>query len=390
MSHSPSEPPASAPALEMPDSPLDPVHPSRPAKRRIEGYDVARALAVLGMILVNYKVVLVAQGSNACVWLTGFASLFEGRAAATFVILAGVGMSLMTARARASREPTDLGRARITLLRRALFLFVGGMLYTPLWPADILHFYGLYMTLGVLLIRASSATLFAAITALSLSFAILLFPLDYFGDWDWTTLTYQNFWTAKGLFKHLFFNGFHPVIPWAAFLLYGIWLGRQDLLDAALRRRIMLVGALVAVVVEGGSLVLVRTFGKGLSGVELELVQALLGTEIIPPMPFYLLAASGTATVVICLSVWLGERFPQALWKRALVHTGQLALTLYVAHVVIGMGAQEELGLIGQGTIFDAFWWTLGFFAVAVVASHLWRLRFKRGPVEALMRKIAG
>lgn len=62
-------------------------------KERIIGIDIARALAVIGMIIVNFKVVL---GENGLSWVKSFASAFEGKAAATFVVLAGVELWLTT------------------------------------------------------------------------------------------------------------------------------------------------------------------------------------------------------------------------------------------------------------------------------------------------------
>ena len=53
--------------------------------KRIIGIDVARALAVIGMIIVNFKVVFGDSGSN---WVKSFASVFDEKAAATFVVLA--------------------------------------------------------------------------------------------------------------------------------------------------------------------------------------------------------------------------------------------------------------------------------------------------------------
>ena len=65
---------------------------------------------------------------------------------------------------------------------------------------------------------------------------VLLATLDYEAGWDFETFTYFGFWTAAGQVRHLFFNGFHPVVPWLAFLLVGMWLGRQDLRDPEVRR----------------------------------------------------------------------------------------------------------------------------------------------------------
>ena len=68
---------------------------STESSQRQYGFDVARGLAVFGMIIVNFKIAMGAEtaGPSWMVWLVG---LLDGRAAATFVILAGVGMSLLT------------------------------------------------------------------------------------------------------------------------------------------------------------------------------------------------------------------------------------------------------------------------------------------------------
>ena len=68
-------------------------------KRRIIGYDLARALAVFGMVVVNFKIVKGAE-DNGPAWLVSLVGLLSGRAAATFVVLAGIGISLLTQKPR--------------------------------------------------------------------------------------------------------------------------------------------------------------------------------------------------------------------------------------------------------------------------------------------------
>ena len=53
---------------------------------RIVGYDLARAIALLGMIVVNYKIVMGAEESGP-LWLTGLVGLLDGRAAATLSLI---------------------------------------------------------------------------------------------------------------------------------------------------------------------------------------------------------------------------------------------------------------------------------------------------------------
>ena len=350
-------------------------------KSRILGYDVARALAVFGMVIVNYKVVMNA-GGNGPDWLVWLAGLFNGRAAAIFVILAGVGITMLSRKAVAAQDYAQIRQDRVTLLKRAAFLFVVGLLYTPLWPADILHFYGVYIAIAALLLTASNRQLWAGVMGLSGAFLLLVLLFDYEAGWDFATLTYLDFWTVRGMLRHLFFNGFHPVIPWLAFVLIGMWLGRQDVRDGRVRRRLFWGGVLTAVIAETLSLILTTLF-TGEANI-------IFTTAPMPPMPLYIVAGAGTAIAIIMLSLELTTRHPHGRLVAPLVATGQLALTLYVAHVVIGMGVLEAMGRLENQTLPFAIVSALLFFIIAVVFSHYWRKKFQRGPLEWVMRKMTG
>jgi uncharacterized membrane protein YeiB len=195
-------------------------------KDRIIGIDVARALAIFGMILVNFKIVLGEKGWN---WVASFAHIFDGKAAATFVVLAGVGLALMTNSALQKNDVTKLKTLRIKIAKRALLLFLIGLSYIAIWPADILHFYGVYMVFILLLLKSSSRTLLFVTFLLIVTYPFLLGFWEYEDGWNFKTLAYPDFWTLEGFIRNLFFNGFHPVIPWAAFMLFGFWFGKQDL-----------------------------------------------------------------------------------------------------------------------------------------------------------------
>lgn len=354
---------------------------------RIIGYDFARALAILGMVIVNYKVVMEADknGPEWFVWLIG---LLEGRAAATFVILAGVGLSLLSQKARLADDVETLSLNRNTLLKRALFLFVVGLLYISIWPADILHFYGLYIAIGALLLKVSNRRLWFLAWVFMAIFVMLLLFFDYAAGWNWETLNYSGFWTIPGMIRHLFFNGFYPVFPWTAFLFIGMWLGRQNVSDPKLRKRILRYSITTVIAVEGVSWLLIQLFLKSANAADGETIQALFGIGPMPPMPFYVLSAGGVAFIVIIFSIMFTERFPASRWIQPFVATGQLALTLYVAHVVIGMGILEAIGLLEKQTLLFAVSSAIGFYASGVVFSVFWSKRFRRGPLEWMMRRL--
>jgi uncharacterized protein len=75
---------------------------------RIAGYDIARALAIMSMVFVNYRLALVSPDYQARHWFLWLTELFPCREAAMFVILAGFGTSLAAWRTTRNgrREPS--------------------------------------------------------------------------------------------------------------------------------------------------------------------------------------------------------------------------------------------------------------------------------------------
>lgn len=353
---------------------------------RLVGLDLARSLAIMGMVLVNFKVTMGA-GESGPEWLHFAVALFDGRAAALFVVLAGIGASLASRRARESGDVDAKRVARIKLAKRAGFLFLVGWLFFPIWPADILHFYGVYLAIGAVLLFASNRTLWiVAISAMIVSLGLLV-SLDPFENWNLTTLAYQGLFTFEGFFRNLFFDGFHPVLPWIAFYLFGMWLGRTNLADPAWRATLAIRAGLIVVVSEAIAFFALGPRGSDLSGLNEESARFLFSTDPLPPFPLYLAAGAGTAVLIIVLALWIGEKASSKLIE-PLVSTGQLAMTIYVGHVVVGMGVLQTLGLLYDQSLIWVVVSSTIFNLLAILGAWIWRKRFARGPLEALMHRL--
>lgn len=357
------------------------------AQQRVLGFDMARALAVFGMVIVNFKVAMSATTGSTV--LQNMASLLEGRASALFVILAGVGIAFLTRAARESTDTQQINRGRKSLLKRGLLLIVVGLMFTVIWPADILHFYGFYFLLAALLFNAAERVLLLSIAIITISFPVLMLVFDYQHGWDWATLSYHGFWTMEGMARHIIFNGFHPILPWCAFLLLGAWLGRQDFSSKAVRRKILKVSVVIVLSTElifGLIRLLLHKYNVGLSVDE---INFLFSTSIIPPLPQYILAAGGSAVAIIMICLDIGERFPNGLLTQALTKTGQLSLTIYLAHVLIGMGTLEAMGSLYDQSIEFSLLSATCFCVAAVVFSVCWRKYFLMGPTEWMFRGLS-
>ncbi|MEM6456292.1 MAG: DUF418 domain-containing protein [Acidobacteriota bacterium] len=354
----------------------DPSASSSPRPPRLHGLDLARLAAFVGMVIVNFTIVMGAENDDGLLrWLM---EPLQGKAAATFVVLAGVGLGLAAARG-------EHARTVVVTLRRAAFLFALGMLNSLIFPADILHYYAFYFVAGVLVLRASTAWLVGLIGFLPLLFVGLLMLFDYDAGWRWADYTYLDFWTPRGFVRNLVFNGWHPLIPWLAFLLFGLVLARLPLAERAVQRRLILVGGVTLVVVEPMAALLTRAAAT--VDAELALITT---TAPIPPMPLYVIAGLAAAALAIGTCLRLAEPLARAGVLGWLTPAGRQALTLYVAHIVVGMGTLEALGWLGGRTRADVLVASLVFCGLAVVGARLWSRRFARGPLETVMRRWAG
>jgi len=355
-------------------------------KKRIIGIDVARALAVIGMIVVNFKVVF---GENGLNWVKSFASVFDGKAAATFVVLAGVGLALMTNSAIKNNDKAKLKIARNRILKRALFLFIIGISYITIWPADILHFYGIYMAINILLLTSKERTIIISAISLIIVFPILMTFWNYETGWNFDTLEYQGFWTINGFMRNLFFNGFHPVIPWTSFMLFGYWFGKQDLHNNKFIKKTFWISTIIFISIQILSYLSISILSEGNQESAKELTE-ILGTNPMPPLPIYMFNGISIAFAIITACIIIAKRFENNIIIDALNKTGQLALTFYVAHVIIGMGIIETIdpNKMGNYSIEFSVIYALAFSLICIIFAVIWGKYKKFGPLEWLMRKV--
>ncbi|MFD3445621.1 DUF418 domain-containing protein [Microbacteriaceae bacterium 4G12] len=351
--------------------------------KRITGFDFARALAILGMVIVNYKLSMGADGKGAT-WIIYFTGLFEGRASAIFVILAGIGISLMTKKARVTNDPILIKESKQTIWKRAFFLLLLGIsLYIIGWNADILHYYAFYMFLSSFYIVASNTTLLYSFIGILTTAQIFQLIFDYTKGWNASFHEYQSFWTLEGFLRNLLFNGFHPIFPWFCFLLLGLWLGRLDFTRTDIRKKLLWYSSFTFIILESLSFFLIKTMSPFLGR---EISTYFFSTKPMPPNIFYILSSSSTAIIVIILCVYFTEIFAKNIMTKSLILTGQMALTHYIGHVLF-LFVLAVVKLLENQTLFISLMWSVLFFICAIFLSYMWKSQFKRGPVELLMRK---
>ncbi|MEO0732948.1 MAG: DUF418 domain-containing protein, partial [Bacteroidota bacterium] len=172
------------------------------------------------------------------------------------------------------------------------------------------------------------------------------------------------------------------------FALFGYWLAHQPLRRRGWLRKALLI-SLLLLIGTNGLRYLAEMLLPTLPPEAQELGLAFLSTSPMPPLPLYLLSGMAWSLVVICACQLWYQAHPSEWLVQALQKTGRLALTCYVAHVVIGMGLPElvfsPVGLAQAGITFS-FFYGLVFSASCLVFARWWLHHFRRGPLEAGMR----
>lgn len=358
-------------------------------KRRIIGLDFARAWAMFGMLIVNFMVITGAEG-NGPPWLIVFMSLFEGRASALFVILAGIGISLMTQSSVTSGNQIKIMASRKMIWKRSLFLFVLGLLlYTIDWTGDILHYYGVYLFIAAFFITINKKILLWLSILILLIVQSLQLTFNAFEGWGGPIpfINYIDFWSVKGFLRNLFFNGYHPIFPWFSFFLLGMLIGRMDLHNHKIRKKLFIISLIISTTAELLSKVLTHCF---IPYIGKEASTFLFNTGPILPNVLYIVSATGSALIILILCLYITERYEKNWFIGIIVKTGQLTLTHYVGHVILGIGTLILLNRLEHQSLAFVLTFAICFFIFCILFSVLWRNKFSRGPIEWIMRKITG
>jgi uncharacterized membrane protein YeiB len=356
---------------------------------RIAGYDLARAISLVGMIFVNIKYQMEAEeyGNPFQIWLS---NLIDGRPAVTFVILAGVGLSLLCASPGRNNKTSPPSKAYSTILKRAAFLFLTGIAFSRVWYADILHFYGIYFAFAVFMVYASSRTLISLSIAAWIATLFFAYHFNFFVISTTDNVWAPEFWTRKGFLENLFFSGCYPVFPWIVYFFMGMWLGRQNISDCRLQKKFLLTAVLLIVSSQGCAWLVESIFITESTLDRFPLIFFLLGTDPFSSSVLAMLSASGSALLVIVLSVMVSQKVGTSKWIKPFLAMSQMSLTLYIAQIGI---CQLLLMLTGgadrENPLIYAWLWAAVFNVAAITFAYFWVNRFDRGPFEKLMRWIS-
>jgi uncharacterized protein len=327
-----------------------PPRPQTPT--RLVGIDAARAIAFGGMLLAHYA----ASGrSGDPGWLRALDNAADGRAAPLFCLLLGVGAGLLAAR----------GTSDGAFVRRGLVLFGLGLAVWPLIDTVylILPHYGILLALFPLVRKLETRWL---LPAAGVAFVVPSLLVAAFGEMGLRAggqpSTYGQVLDLPAVLGGILWTGGYPIIGWVGFVLVGAWVVRLPLRSA--RTQVALLAGGVAVAATQ------------------PLFAASQAAAHSNRTPWYVLAAATAVAVVAACLLLAGA-------LRAIVPLGQMALTAYLAHLLLGEALVfpwlREAGppLLAQVLV------VAGVFVSFALAARAWLARHRRGPLETLVRALA-
>lgn len=385
---------------------------------RLVGLDVARCLALVGMIATHTYVDRTPEGD-----LTLVQAVAGGRSSALFAVLAGVGIALATRERATTGAPLGAsGAARAARGRERLALSSGIVV-----RALLVGFLGLVLgglESGLAVILTSYAVLFVLLLPFVGPRAPVLFALA--GLWavvapvgshlvrpslpprGFDSPSLSQLGEPVRLLSELTVTGYYPALTWLAYGLLGLAVGRCDLAGRVVPAVLALVGAALVVVVP-----LVSAWLVGAPGVVATLAgrpggpdtafdattvdrlaeqlsgttptggpwQWLLVTGQHSGTPADLLQTQGSALLVIGSALLLAGAVG-ATGRRVLAvgaGAGSMTLSLYSLHVV---ARQPDVWPPDDGT--EAWvWHTLLVLALGAAFAAAGR----RGPLEAVVSR---
>ncbi|MFE0028610.1 heparan-alpha-glucosaminide N-acetyltransferase domain-containing protein [Amycolatopsis sp. NPDC059021] len=349
--------------------PVTAVSSVRTTATRLTGLDVARCVALVGMIGAHTFAVTAPELSwSPQTW----GGLVHGRSSILFAVLGGLTLALISGRS-VPVTGDDLVRARLRVVVRGALLFALGAVVGVLSPEFpvILHVY------GVLFI--------AAVPFLSWGPRRLLIAAAV-----WTTVSPVLVWLLAPIaaeisdpsgLTRILLAGNYPALVWITFMFVGLAIGRLDLTEVRVQRLLVAWGAVASVVGYGGAWL--ASLLPGVSeaatvtkkdtetGPEHDLL-SLLAADPHSGTTFEILGSGGLAVALIGSLLLLTRiRFARLLLTPAIA-LGSMTLTAYVLHAVSMAWLPVE----------HLFLWSV---VVGLIAATVWQRLVGRGPLEGIM-----
>lgn len=378
--------------------------PRGPGRRpRLVAVDAARGLALIGMIAVH---ILPAHDPETFAPTVQW-TLFGGRAAALFALLAGLSLAFSSG-GRTPHRGRELTATRAGLVVRALLIAAVGLGINELMPTPapalgILVYYGAFFLLAVPLLGLRRRTLAAGAAVLAVAGPLLVHTLGpALPQPAAVNPTLGSLAAEPGAFlAQVLLTGTYPAVPYLSYLCAGLLLGRLDLHAVQVQVRIVLAGALLALgawfaywllILQSGGYDQLMRHTPWLSEDQIDEILVWGPSPDLPTSTWWWLLTAGPhsntpVTLLMDLGTGLAALGAFLLLARAnplwttLGAMGGRTLTLYSAHLLA----------LATTLHYDHPWpWFAVHVAVAAGFAVLWQKWFGQGPLERVVGAAVG
>ena len=358
-----------------------------PARSRLVELDALRGLALIGVCVMNYHGYLVQEGGS---WpprnfaervFDPWSGPLSTRFAAVFVTLAGMGVTLLTARAVAGADRQAISDVRWTLVRRGVLLYAFGYFLDWVWGGTILFFYGAYFLAAAVLFTLRSQWLIAiGVTAALAAAAVRWWALDRSSDGHGVIWLLQSPspdpHSPRELLLDTFVRGTHPLLPWMVFLCMGMVLGRLLPFSRLWRTRLAVTGAVCLAL-------------GYIAGTFLPWHDVLRSTGPFDRGLCYVFAAVGSTLLAVTALGLLFRRTASRAATHLLAVAGRTTLTLYVGHILVFNLLVHRVHWVHPAGLGTSLLLAVGYWVVAVVVAHQLQRRYATGPLEWVYRRFS-
>lgn len=383
---------AGAPTVEIERREVEVAATAMPAagsagaeRGREAAFDVARGLAVLGMVWMHFVPEPV-EGAPASWWqdaLGWSVQALEGLPATLFVLLAGLAWG--SAGRRTGSGGITL-RTSWVVRRSACLAAVGIVFWILAWPNDVLTPMAIMLPAVALLLRAGRSVLVTAILAL---LTAVPFVTASFGGVVATDCLADGTHLANHAFgwctlRYFTFDGAYPLLPWLAIAAFGGLLALSAHDDASRWRRWLWLALPAAFVATGIDLLV------SVGGDEFGDLTPFLTVTWQPTSLLFVAHNGGLALAIVALLMRRRQRRGLPRFTAPLAAVGRASLTHYLGHILLVYAPMRlwwpaENWSAGVGLVA-----ALGYAAAALSASTWWFRRARRGPLESLLARASG
>lgn len=332
---------------------------------RVMGVDLARGLAIIGMLAAHLIDGPELDLTDASTWI----ALADGRSSILFATIAGVSIGLVTG-GQAPLGGPAMRAARGRLAVRAAILWVIGVLLiaTGVPVFVILPAYAILFLIAIPFTRLRARTLFVVAGAVA-----LVMP------WGQAWLDSAAWWSTPGGQYVSNATGWHyPFLVWIAFVLAGLGVARAGIRRLRVQVRMLAFGAGLAVVGYGVD----ALSGAGATTAQSSFIESVWTAwphstgllEVIGSGGFALAALAASLLVCRTVLVWF------VLPLRAV---GAMPLTAYTVQILVWAAwAWAALGDPSALREFRALDPYLPITLGLIIACTAWALLVGRGPLE--------